>query len=719
MTSVRYLCPWCPNTYADTSGIMNHLKQGAHPEVSNSRILKSETQVNCKLEVGNWVVCNSNLDSSTLPRQSLSEAMGYGAPNVSVSDAADGSFMSKTQAIRHLQHDQAGVVRMQDDSKFRGWKTAASCFLTTVNEEIANAAFIELTLLSNDKTFCVVECAPANYSSDLARLLLYICEEKPGPGIIQAKLIELLEDKRPSMKQPSRLIEFASALLCMNSNFDDPDRFQASLTRIKHALKGAALLKFRQSKNADSDSSWADKHLVAKCSSFNELQRWKRIARRCIVHKKVPRIRWLPEAGKIEVCTNPKADTWCHLNFEQLCRLVHGCIDVTEQIIKKFGVTLFTEDDLLTLKDPEDVPVGTGMMQANNDVSMDRVVLPLLAREVLNDCYEGGNRLGTAMSYSGAGVMRTAQLGSITTVQTNAGNNRGLRLFRGRVCVKYGSIKQDGLISSEQERVFKNVLKFCGLRLSIVAATWVIKIKPFQIAAALQMYPSSIEHARAAGSLLIVGPTCLPRSTKHDKAMTLKIVNEHIVEFLPTMNVSALRHVVEAISRRAAQMYNNAHQIARGSSVTAAMAHLSAHSLETSEEVYGGDESLIFSASEEDIDLYRLCGSLYDKFVGIEVREQVPVVMDDLHRIGPQLNPCPPAADSTLNMAAASITRGAAMGCVLLLPSNISASQGLQPRCRVRLRPVSPHHQRWAWLGTLAWLHTPHCHNHWTRITSI
>jgi len=97
----------------------------------------------------------------------------------------------------------------------------------------------------------------------------------------------------------------------------------------------------------------------------------------------------------------------------------------------------------------------------------------------------------------------------------------------------------------------------------------------------------------------------------------LKIVNLHIAEVMPLFNVSLLRHAVEAISRREAHTYIRSHQTAQMGAITAAMAHLSAHSQETSEEVHGGDEALIFSASEEDVDLYRLCGSLYDQAIGI------------------------------------------------------------------------------------------------------
>jgi hypothetical protein len=104
----------------------------------------------------------------------------------------------------------------------------------------------------------------------------------------------------------------------------------------------------------------------------------------------------------------------------------------------------------------------------------------------------------------------------------------------------------------------------------------------------------------------------------------LKIVNLHIAEVMPLFNVSSLRHAVEATSRREAHTYIRSHQTAQMGAITAAMAHLSAHSQETSEEVYGGDEALIFSASEEDVDLYRLCGSLYDQAIGIETRKQVP-----------------------------------------------------------------------------------------------
>jgi hypothetical protein len=51
------------------------------------------------------------------------------------------------------------------------------------------------------------------------------------------------------------------------------------------------------------------------------------------------------------------------------------------------------------------------------------------------------------------------------------------------------------------------------------------------------------------------------------------------------------------------------------------MALISAHSEETSDAIYGGDEAAIYEASVQDIDLYRLCSVIFNDFVGITSSE--------------------------------------------------------------------------------------------------
>jgi hypothetical protein len=71
---------------------------------------------------------------------------------------------------------------------------------------------------------------------------------------------------------------------------------------------------------------------------------------------------------------------------------------------------------------------------------------------------------------------------------------------------------QDGLISEDARKKLDCVMKFACPRLARIIATFVIKIKPLQIVAAAKKYGK--DHAKAAGSLLIVGPQCMPRTTK-------------------------------------------------------------------------------------------------------------------------------------------------------------------------------------------------------------
>ena len=80
------------------------------------------------------------------------------------------------------------------------------------------------------------------------------------------------------------------------------------------------------------------------------------------------------------------------------------------------GVTIFTPQELTRLKDPQEVLVGAGLMDSNEETTFQDVRLPFDVDKVLKICYDIGNYLGVGISYSGAGVMRTPQLCWITLV---------------------------------------------------------------------------------------------------------------------------------------------------------------------------------------------------------------------------------------------------------------------------------------------------------------
>ncbi len=87
------------------------------------------------------------------------------------------------------------------------------------------------------------------------------------------------------------------------------------------------------------------------------------------------------------------------------------------QLIKSLGVSVYAPQELLSLKDPDEVPAGFGLMEMNQESTFEATLLPFDADKVLEICYQIGNKLGVAMSYSGAGVMRTPQLCWITLVR--------------------------------------------------------------------------------------------------------------------------------------------------------------------------------------------------------------------------------------------------------------------------------------------------------------
>lgn len=98
-SSVRYKCPGCTKTYANTAGVIKHIKSvsdpdsgsfdGEHPEITCA-ITTAATKVNCMLGAeGQWVI----QQPSKVPVRGASwrEIMGYNDSTASVSKASSGN----------------------------------------------------------------------------------------------------------------------------------------------------------------------------------------------------------------------------------------------------------------------------------------------------------------------------------------------------------------------------------------------------------------------------------------------------------------------------------------------------------------------------------------------------------------------------------------------------------------------------------------------------
>ena len=154
-------------------------------------------------------------------------------------------------------------------------------------------------LLSTDKSFVPVLSAPSNYSPNVALLLQYLQpDQEANVDAVITYLIECLEDEGPFKKRQSLILLFCSAIFKGLREFQNPNTFQCCLTHVKHALKGAALVKFRKNtSSAKRDAEWAEKFLHCNHCAMQQLQFWKRAARRNIVLVKVEKIRWTADPG--------------------------------------------------------------------------------------------------------------------------------------------------------------------------------------------------------------------------------------------------------------------------------------------------------------------------------------------------------------------------------------------------------------------------------------
>jgi hypothetical protein len=102
--------------------------------------------------------------------------------------------------------------------------------------------------------------------------------------------------------------------------------------------------------------------------------------------------------------------------------------------------------------------------------------------------------------------------------------------------------------------------------------------------------------------------------------MFISLASHKYSASITQVQVWILRHAVDAISKRSAELrFPQLNEQSR--TVRAAMALISAHSEETSDAIYGGDEEAIYEASVQTLELYLLCSVIFNDFVGITTPE--------------------------------------------------------------------------------------------------
>jgi hypothetical protein len=213
-------------------------------------------------------------------------------------------------------------------------------------------------LLSTDKSFVAVQSAPLNYSPNVALLLQYLQpDQEANVEAVITYLIECLEDERPFKKNHSLILLFCSAMFKGLREFQNPNTFQFCLTHVKHALKGAALVKFRKNtSSAKRDAEWAEKFLHCNHCAMQQLQYWKRAARRNIVQIKEEKIRWTAVPGIVHVLVDKHSGTWQKVQFKDYARLLRTCMSQASNLMRdKLQVQLLAPEDLEHIKDPVEV----------------------------------------------------------------------------------------------------------------------------------------------------------------------------------------------------------------------------------------------------------------------------------------------------------------------------------------------------------------------------
>ncbi len=167
--AVRFKCPGCPKTYANTGGVIKHINtvsdpescsfDGEHPKVTCA-ITASATKVNCMLSAeGLWVI--QQPPKVSVPGVSWREVMGYHHSSASVSKATCGDALAHCSINFYCKFDgltgeflakadqllQLSVPAVFNSVHFKMWKAAVSAFFTEANGKIPNATVSEVSCL--------------------------------------------------------------------------------------------------------------------------------------------------------------------------------------------------------------------------------------------------------------------------------------------------------------------------------------------------------------------------------------------------------------------------------------------------------------------------------------------------------------------------------------------------------------------------------------------
>jgi hypothetical protein len=434
-------------------------------------------------------------------------------------------------------------------------------------------------------------------------------QKEPTADHVEELLLACLMDDAVSKKKRSTLRSWLVWIYQTQHGFKDPDRFQHACVHVKYAFKCAAFRKMQSFTTADQDEKFAAKYFKSSNCSFQQLEYFKRMARRCYHYVKPEKIRWL-DHGTLQV--NTHGTTWIKLTTVQICCMILKQVKVAENIFESMGIPIITSDELRTVQDTDEVKIGGGLWSMNSHLR-----IPPVRIQNNEDFLELDSRIGTALGfavcYSGGGSMRIPEVNEISYSRLTAGSIRSLRFRDGKLgglcAITYGYTKMDSLMSIDAAARIEMTMKFAFQKLSCLLCTHAIRVKPQSISIAAKEYGTKASMIH--GAMMI----CHAGSRMSDDSLRFKF-NTILEEALPGLNVSSMRHAIEAVSFQAVETESFADICREDMRFT--MISLSAHSARTSDGHYAGDQFQIAGIASHHVEKFHRAARTFNAFIGLE-----------------------------------------------------------------------------------------------------
>jgi hypothetical protein len=135
---------------------------------------------------------------------------------------------------------------------------------------------------------------------------------------------------------------------------------------------------------------------------------------------KPEKVRWI---GHEDMLVNTNTTVWVKIAITQIKEMILAQLDKVETIFGQLNIPIITPEQMRTVIDTDNVPVGHGLWTMNKHL---RYRYPHIsnAHRFLRCDTEIGVALGFACCYTGGGAMRVPEVNEISVTRMTSGSVR-------------------------------------------------------------------------------------------------------------------------------------------------------------------------------------------------------------------------------------------------------------------------------------------------------